>query len=67
MVAVLSPPGARPHPACMNRSCQRHTAVLALPVRRMISAVPWTRYCQKHDLRARAGCNRHLRPAVTAT
>ena len=27
-------------PACMNRSCQRHTAVLALPVRRMISVVP---------------------------
>ena len=27
-------------PSCMKRSCQRHTAVLALPVRRMISAVP---------------------------
>jgi hypothetical protein len=27
-------------PACVNRSCQRHTAVLALPVRRMISVVP---------------------------
>src|SRR5712692_8291284 len=27
-------------PACMNRSCQRHTQVLLLPVRRMISTVP---------------------------
>ena len=27
-------------PACMNRSCQRHTQVLLLTVRRMISTVP---------------------------
>ena len=27
-------------PSCMNRACQRHTQVLLLPVRRMISTVP---------------------------
>ena len=29
-----------PTPSCMNRSCQRQTQGLLLPVRRMISAVP---------------------------
>ena len=28
-------------PHCMNRSCQRQTAVFATPAARMISAVPW--------------------------
>jgi hypothetical protein len=32
--------GRRRQPACMKRSCQRHTQVFDLPVRRMISLVP---------------------------
>ena len=51
-------------PSCMNRSCQRHTQVLALPVRRMISAVPRPSARQQHDpcppdmlLRAVPVCN----------
>jgi hypothetical protein len=43
-------------PACMNRSCQRHTVTLLVPVRCMISLVP-TR--QQHDPRSSnmfAGC-----------
>src|SRR5215510_12300195 len=42
-------------PACMKRSCQRHTTDLLLPVRRMISAVPKPSAVSK-TIRARQTC-----------
>ena len=39
-------------PSVMNRSCQRHTAVLLVPVQRMIYAVPQAVRRQQHDVRS---------------
>src|SRR5882762_10478883 len=46
-------------PACMKRSCQRHTQVLLLPVRRMISTVPRSSPV-KRTIRARHTCLRAI-------
>jgi len=42
-------------PSALNRSCQRQMTVLAFPVRRMISAVPWPSAVSKTIL-ARQTC-----------
>ena len=54
-------------PAVMNRSCQRQTATLLVPARRMISTVPWPSAVSS-TIRARQTCFCGLfRSATTAS